>query len=255
MLILETWRYMHHLASKSWRYKHFVIQWLMHIWHKHPRPKLKSQSYPHTSTKQCQAISRHSDDWKIMKHFYQIVLTIHYSDVIMGTMVSQITSLTIVYSTIYSGADQRKHQSSTSLAFLWGTHRWPVNSPVQMTHNVENVSIWWCHHEMIPDRLCWRHDIIFKMTNNILQYAPMLQALTQEDSTHSKSSLQYHKDTYCHHSSSLWLQHRKSSFYETHSCQGAIFRSRLPWQPGFETREEMTRTSYLHPLDIFLTFH
>ena len=52
----------------------------------------------------------------------------HYSDVIMGTMASQITSLTIVYSTVYSGADQRKHQSSASLAFVWGIHRWPVNS-------------------------------------------------------------------------------------------------------------------------------
>ena len=52
----------------------------------------------------------------------------HYSDIIMGTMMSQITSLTIVYSTIYSGADQRKHQSSASLAFVQGIHRWPVNS-------------------------------------------------------------------------------------------------------------------------------
>ena len=53
----------------------------------------------------------------------------HYNDVIMGTMASQITSLTIVYSTFYSGADERKHQSSVSLAFEWGNHRWPVNSP------------------------------------------------------------------------------------------------------------------------------
>ena len=53
----------------------------------------------------------------------------HYSDVIMGTIASQITSLTIVYSTIYSDADQRKHQSSASLAFVWWIHRGPVNSP------------------------------------------------------------------------------------------------------------------------------
>ena len=53
----------------------------------------------------------------------------HYSDVKMGAMASQITSLTIVYSTVYSGADQRKHQSSASLAFVWGIHRSPVNSP------------------------------------------------------------------------------------------------------------------------------
>ena len=47
----------------------------------------------------------------------------------MSTMACQITSLTIVYSTVYSSADQRKHQSSASLAFVRGTHRWPVNSP------------------------------------------------------------------------------------------------------------------------------
>ena len=47
----------------------------------------------------------------------------------MGAMTSQITSLTIVYSTVYSDADQSKHQSSASLAFVWGIHRGPVNSP------------------------------------------------------------------------------------------------------------------------------
>ena len=45
----------------------------------------------------------------------------------MSTMASQITSLAIVYLTIYSG--QRKHQSSASLAFVRRIHRWPVNSP------------------------------------------------------------------------------------------------------------------------------
>ena len=54
---------------------------------------------------------------------------IHYSDAIMGAMASQISSLVIVYSTIYSCTDQRKHQSSASLAFVRGIHRWPVNSP------------------------------------------------------------------------------------------------------------------------------
>ena len=73
----------------------------------------------------------------------------HYNDVIMSTMASQINSLTIVYSTVYSSADQRKHQSSASLAFvnrlfrcrskktsklgvtgfLRGIYQWPVNSP------------------------------------------------------------------------------------------------------------------------------
>ena len=52
----------------------------------------------------------------------------HYSDVIMGTMASQIASLTIVFSAVNSDAEQRKHQSSTSLAFVRGIHLWPVNS-------------------------------------------------------------------------------------------------------------------------------
>ena len=53
----------------------------------------------------------------------------HYNDVIIGAIASQITSLAIVNSTVYSGADQRSHQSSASLAFVWGNHRGPVNSP------------------------------------------------------------------------------------------------------------------------------
>ena len=53
----------------------------------------------------------------------------HYNNVIMGTMTSQITSLTIVYLNIYSSADQRKHQSSVSSAIVRGIHRWPVNHP------------------------------------------------------------------------------------------------------------------------------
>ena len=55
--------------------------------------------------------------------------THHYNDVIMGTIASQITSLTIVYSTVYSDADQRKHQRSASLAFVRGIYQGPVNFP------------------------------------------------------------------------------------------------------------------------------
>ena len=55
--------------------------------------------------------------------------TSHYDDVIMDSIASQITSLTIVYSTAHLGADQSKNQSSASLAFVWEIHRWPVNLP------------------------------------------------------------------------------------------------------------------------------
>ena len=53
----------------------------------------------------------------------------HYSDIIMNTMASQITSVSIVCSTVFSGANQRKHQSSLSLAFVRGIHQWQVDSP------------------------------------------------------------------------------------------------------------------------------
>ena len=71
----------------------------------------------------------------------------HYNDVIMSAMSSLITSFTIVYSSVYSGADQRKDQSSASLASVRGIHRWPVKYPAQRASNAENVSIWWRHHE------------------------------------------------------------------------------------------------------------
>ena len=58
----------------------------------------------------------------------------------MDPMTSQTTSFTISYSSVYSGADQRQYQSSASLAFVRGIHRW------QRASNAENVSIWWRHH-------------------------------------------------------------------------------------------------------------
>ena len=57
---------------------------------------------------------------------FQTILNIvftHNNDVIMTKMASQVTSLTVVYSNLYSHADQSKHQSSASLAFVWGIHR------------------------------------------------------------------------------------------------------------------------------------
>ena len=60
----------------------------------------------------------------------------------MGAVASQITSLTIVYSTVYSDADQRKQQSSASLAFV----PVPGEFPAQRASNAENVSIWWRRH-------------------------------------------------------------------------------------------------------------
>ena len=63
----------------------------------------------------------------------------------MGATASEITCLAIVYSDFYSGADQRKHKSSASLAFAGNS---PATGafPAQVASNSENVSIWWRHH-------------------------------------------------------------------------------------------------------------
>ena len=76
---------------------------------------------------------------------------IHYCDIIMNAMASQITSLAIVYSTFHSGADQRKHQSSASLVFVRGIHRWPVNFPHKGPITWIFFSIRWRHHVMGPN--------------------------------------------------------------------------------------------------------
>ena len=64
-----------------------------------------------------------------MPSFSHWRLTRHYSGVIMSAMACQITGVSIVCSTVCSGADQRTHQSSASLGFVRGIHRWPVDSP------------------------------------------------------------------------------------------------------------------------------
>ena len=81
----------------------------------------------------------------------------HYSDVIMNAMASQITGVSLVYSTVCSGADQRKHQSSASLAFVRGIHRWPVNSPHKGPVTRKMFPFWWRHHDISNnhDNLNW----------------------------------------------------------------------------------------------------
>ena len=67
----------------------------------------------------------HIDMWSLFKH----IKLRHYSDVIMSTIASQITSVSVVCLAVCSGADQRKHQSFALLAFVKGIHRSPVKSP------------------------------------------------------------------------------------------------------------------------------
>ena len=79
-----------------------------------------------------------------------------YSNVIMNAMVLKIPSLTIVNSTVYSGANQRKHQSSASLAFVRGIHRSPMNSP----HKGPVTRKMFLHEDVI---MHW-HRLRFKFT-------------------------------------------------------------------------------------------
>ena len=83
---------------------------VMNIWYRHRQPSLSWLGWVGS---QC------------LKGIHRHISLSHYNNVIMGAIASQITSLTI----IYSDTDQRKHQSSASLAFVWGIHRDPVNSP------------------------------------------------------------------------------------------------------------------------------
>ena len=69
----------------------------------------------------------------------------------MGAIVSQITSLTIVNSTVYSGADQRKYESSASLAFVRWIHRMPVNS----SHKRDDVIMVSCRMQSLVHALTW----------------------------------------------------------------------------------------------------
>ena len=72
----------------------------------------------------------------------------HYIDVKMTTVASEITSLTVVYSTVYSDADQRKHHSSASLAFMWGIHRdrWISHTKGQLRRKCFHLMTSSCNH-------------------------------------------------------------------------------------------------------------
>ena len=71
----------------------------------------------------------------------------NYNDVIISSTASQITGVSIVYSTVSSGADQRKHQSTASLAFVRGNHRWPVNL---RRHSAHVTVLYFSERQCIP---------------------------------------------------------------------------------------------------------
>ena len=137
------------------------------------------------------------------------MLPIHYNDVIMSVMASQITNLVIVHSTVYSGADQRKHQSSASLAFVWEIHRWPA----QRASNAEIISIWWrhhvsaCHHCTLSFALLLLHCLV-------LPYAIKLWAFyTSWISSHISKYIQWDDFVFQSHPMPLTVRFRVSSLH------------------------------------------
>ena len=90
----------------------------------------------------------------------------HYDDIIMGVIASQITSLTIVYSTVYSDADRRKHQSSAALAFVWGIHRdrWIPRTKGQLRGK--------CFHLMTSSWILFRMCSVWWPSNTYWQQTP-----------------------------------------------------------------------------------
>ena len=100
-------------ANVKWSIKATLLLFVgIHRWHVAHKGSVMQKAWPHHD---------------VIMMWYLINMcagfSYHYIDVIMTTMASQITSLTVVYSTVYSDADQRKHQSSASLVFVWGIHR------------------------------------------------------------------------------------------------------------------------------------
>ena len=91
----------------------------------------------------------------------------NYNDVIICTMAFQITGVSIAGSTVYSGADQRNHQSSASLAFVRESNgdRW---IPLTKASNAVNVSIWWHYHGSSYD---WaiNHKLLLGLTGTLWQ--------------------------------------------------------------------------------------
>ena len=118
-------------------------------------------------------------------------LGIHYNDVIMNRMASQITSLTIVYSPVYSGADQRKHQSSASLAFVRGIYRWAVNFP---------------HKRPVTRKMFPFDDVI--MTDELVTHQNDIRTVVASYVWHTNLSVRHE---YCFFSS--WLCYRIRATY------------------------------------------
>ena len=152
----------------------------------------------------------------------------------MNTMASQITSLTIVYSTVYPGAYQRKHQSSATLAFVRGIRRSPMNSPhkgpvmrkmfpfndVIMVNQVtrEVNACWDIYNVMVCDKVRSYNTLINWNLIHDTRYIFPIDAIHTITTT-IQTTKTYSKTSFCHfvfkinmiiiHDSPVWSANRK----------------------------------------------
>ena len=143
----------------------------------------------------------------------------------MTTMASQITSLTVVYSTVYSDADQRKHQSSASLAFVRGIHRdrW---IPGTKASYAENVFIWWRHHDI--SFMGFHHNV---HTRSITRFSEISSAILNDVILSNMVVWNHHKPKEFHrrhalfcrqHSASLHWRHNEHEGVSNHQPHGCL---------------------------------
>ena len=116
----------------------------------------------------CRFYSHNSNTYNEACHDGRVFFA-HHNNVIISAMASRITSLTIVFSSVYSGADQRIHQSSASLAFVREIHRWPVNYPhkgpvtrkmVQIDDAIMVLSVQLSFNDLRLWNLCYMHYFV-----------------------------------------------------------------------------------------------
>ena len=159
----------------------------------------------------------------------------HYNDVIMSKMASQITSLTIVYSTVYSGADQRKHQSSASLAFVRGIYRWPV---AQLPSQFFPAHVPVFHKRQ--KTLQWRHN----GRDSVSNHQPHHCLLNRLFRRRSKETSKLRVTGLCAGNSpgtgefpaqmasnadkaSIWWRHQESKLKQRYGCRGYSWKLRV----------------------------
>ena len=100
-------------------------------------------------------------DWSYSSALASLGFWLHhrYDNIIMGAMASEMISLTIVYSTVYSGADLRKHELRVT-GLCAGNSPGTGEFPTQMASNAEYVIIWWRHHDSPCSLVYWANNTI-----------------------------------------------------------------------------------------------